>query len=182
MKILVIGDTHGKLHRVRDIWQKLTDVDLILHTGDHYSDAKALEKELPVPVTAVRGNCDGGSRQDFEVIETEYGNVLLTHGHCQSVDTSLDRLGYFAMEKGCCAAVYGHTHRASVIEDNGIYLINPGSLTLPRDNSGGSYAIIRTREDDFAASVVYYTTVFRNNKKPGGSGFIKNILNHSDRL
>ena len=34
MKILVIGDTHGKLNKVHDIMPKLTGLDLIIHTGD----------------------------------------------------------------------------------------------------------------------------------------------------
>ena len=38
MKILAIGDTHGKLNKVRDIYSKLNDIDLILHTGDYMSD------------------------------------------------------------------------------------------------------------------------------------------------
>ena len=44
MKILVIGDTHGKLDKVRDIYPKLTDIDIIAHTGDHMRDGTALEK------------------------------------------------------------------------------------------------------------------------------------------
>ena len=85
------------------------------------------------------------------------------------------------MEHDCCAAVYGHTHRASVFEEEDIYFINPGSLSLPRDGSGGSYAIIRTSDERLDASIVYYNTIF-GNKKSGGSGFIKGILNYSDRL
>ena len=50
MKLLVIGDTHGKLNKLRDIWPKLTDIDLIAHTGDHFSDAIKAEEELGVPV------------------------------------------------------------------------------------------------------------------------------------
>jgi len=182
MKILVISDTHGKLNKVRDIWSKLTDVDMIVHAGDFGRDGKVLEDEFHVPVTYVRGNCDGGGRDDYELIPTEYGNILLTHGHAFGVDYSLDHLRYFAMENDCRAAIYGHTHRASVVEDDGIYFINPGSLTLPKDNSGGSYAIIRTSEERLDASIVYYDTVFGGNKKSGGSGFIKSILNYSDRL
>ena len=181
MKILAISDTHGKLNKVRDVWSKLNDIDLVLHAGDYYSDAKALASELPVPVIGVRGNCDGGRRDDFEIVETEYGNILLVHGHSQGVDYDLSNLGYFAMEHDCCAAVYGHTHRASVLEEEDIYFINPGSLSLPRDGSGGSYAIIRTSDERLDASIVYYNTIF-GNKKSGGSGFIKGILNYSDRL
>ncbi len=181
MKIFVISDTHGKLNKVRDVLTKLTDVDLILHAGDYFQDAKALSAEVNIPVIGVRGNCDGGGRDDYEVVETEYGNILLVHGHCQGVDYDLSSLGYFAMEQDCCAAVFGHTHRAAVLEEENIHFINPGSLNLPRDGSGGSYAIIRTTEERFDASVVYYDTIFRN-KKSGGSGFIKSILNYSDRL
>ncbi|MDO4869421.1 MAG: metallophosphoesterase [Bacillota bacterium] len=182
MKILAIGDTHGKLNKVRDVWHKLKDIDLIIHTGDYFHDAAALKEEFHVPVIAVRGNCDGGGRQDYELVETDCGRILLTHGHSFGVDYSLDNLKYFAMENDCIAAVYGHTHRAFLTEDDGIYFINPGSLSQPRDNSGGSYAIIRTDDDGIHASVVYYDTVFGGNKKSGGSGFIKNILNYSDRL
>ncbi|MBQ6496302.1 MAG: metallophosphoesterase [Firmicutes bacterium] len=182
MKIFVLSDTHGKLNRVRDVWQKLTDVDLIAHAGDYYRDAKALEEAFHVPVVAVRGNCDGGGRREFEIIETEYGNLLLTHGHGLSVAYSLDNLRYLAQENDCRAVIFGHTHEALVMEEDGMYFINPGSLSLPRDNSGGSYGIIRTTEDRLDASIVYYDTLFRNNKKSGNSGFIKSILNYSDRL
>lgn len=40
MKILAISDTHGKLNKVRDIWPKLTDIDMILHAGDFIADAE----------------------------------------------------------------------------------------------------------------------------------------------
>ena len=38
MKILVIGDTHGQLNKIREIFPKLTNLDLIAHTGDHLED------------------------------------------------------------------------------------------------------------------------------------------------
>ena len=49
MKILVIGDTHGKLNKVRDIFTKLRDIDLIIHTGDYYRDAQKLSEEFGIP-------------------------------------------------------------------------------------------------------------------------------------
>ena len=71
MKILAISDTHGKLDKVRDIWPKLTDIDMIIHAGDFIRDGKALFKELKVPVVTVKGNCDNGySHDDFETVAT----------------------------------------------------------------------------------------------------------------
>ena len=180
MKILLIGDTHGKLNRLRDIWPKLTDIDLIAHTGDHYSDARRLAGELAVPVAAVGGNCDG-SGPEMQIIDTEYGRILLTHGHREGVKYDLNTLRYRALEEGCRAVFYGHTHQSSVAEQEGIYFVNPGSLTLPRDQKSGSYAIVRTAEDRFDASIVYYDTIMGRKTSPA-SGFLKSILNYSDRL
>ena len=180
MKLLVIGDTHGKLNKLRDIWPKLTDIDLIAHTGDHFSDAIKAEEELGVPVIAVGGNCDG-SGPDIEIIDTEYGNILLTHGHREGVKYDLNGLYYRALENDCKAVFFGHTHCSLITENNGIYFVNPGSLTLPRDNKSGSYAIVRTAENSFDANIVYYDTIMGDRRR-SPSGRLKSILNYSDRF
>lgn len=183
MKILVIGDTHGKLNKVRDIYAKLTNIDLIAHTGDHLRDGEALSREFNVPVVAVKGNCDGSySKDDFEIIKTEYSNILITHGHMDNVNYQLTSLMYKAMENDCKAVFFGHTHCSFIDESNGIHFVNPGSLTQPRDGSDGSYAIVRTSETDFNASIVYYSTIMGTGKKTTQSGFIRNLLNNSDRF
>ena len=179
MKILLIGDTHGKLNRLRDLWPKLNDIDLIAHTGDHFSDAMAIEKEFFTPVVAVGGNCDG-SGPDMEIIESEYGPILLTHGHLDGVKYDLTNLFYRALENECKGVFFGHTHCSMITEHQGIYFVNPGSLTLPRDNKSGSYAIVRTAEDSFDANIVYYDTVMGRRSTP--SGRLKSILNFSDRF
>lgn len=213
MKILVLSDTHDKLSRVRDIWPKLTDIDLVIHAGDYYMDARELEEELGVPFVYVRGNCDGSysgencnpKGGDFAVVETPAGNILVSHGHNEGVHFSPQNLRYKALENDCFAAVFGHTHKALVEQHDdpaapggSFWFINPGSLSLPRDGSGGSYAIIRATEDRFDATVVYYNTVMGSSK--GGSSFgghggsggnaddktsgstISSILNYVDRF
>lgn len=185
MKILVIGDTHGKLDKVRDIYGKLRNIDLIAHTGDHYQDAIALGKEFNVPVAAVKGNCDGScSKDDFKVIETDAGKILLAHGHAYNVNYDLTSLMYKAMEEECKVVFFGHTHRCLQTEAGGIRFINPGSLTQPRDGSGGSYAIVRTSDEGIEASIVYYNTVMGSSasKKRENSGYLRNLLNYCDRF
>lgn len=182
MKIFVIGDTHGKLNKVRDIYPKLKNIDLIAHTGDYLRDAQALSQEFHVPVTAVKGNCDGSfSSSDFQIIETEYGNLLLTHGHMENVKLQLSNLMYKAMENECKTVLFGHTHQALIKEANGVHFINPGSLTHPRDGSDGSYAIVRTTEESLDASIVYYSTIMGGRRKTQ-AGYIRNLLNYSDRF
>lgn len=181
MKIFVTGDTHRKLDKVYKVFERLKGVDMILHTGDYEGDAKVLEETLNIPVIGVKGNCDGSmSSSDYRIVESDYGNILLTHGHMQSVDYSYDRLLYLAEENDCVAAVCGHTHVPCCEQYDGIYVINPGSLTRPRDGSSGSYAVITATESTFAASIVYYNDTFE--KKAAKGGFVKNILNYSDRF
>lgn len=182
MKIFVISDTHGKLDKVLEVWDKLTNVDLIIHLGDYEKDAQRLEKLLETEVIYVKGNMDGSySSNDYKVLETEYGKLLLTHGHMENVKMSPLNLIYKAQELDCKAALFGHTHQAAYEEINGIYLVNPGSLSMPRDGSNGSYAIINTEPDAFHCAIVYYSNTPQK-KKPPQRGRLSTMLNYSDRF
>ena len=54
---------------------------------------------MGIPVISVKGNCDGNTREDKEIVETPYGKILLTHGNWESVDFKYDNLLYMAEEK-----------------------------------------------------------------------------------
>lgn len=180
MKFFILGDTHHKLDKAVAAGKKLKGVDLIIHTGDYMDDAEELSEILGIPFVAVKGNCDGSiSSQDYEIVEAECGNILVTHGHMQNADYSFDRLLYLAEENDCMAAVFGHTHVPCFEEYDGIYLINPGSLTRPRDGSQGSYAVATSTDSTFACSIVYYKAEMFEKAK---GGYIKGMLNYSDRF
>ena len=142
MKILVVSDTHGDCSRVIEVFQKLnkeSPVDIIVHCGDYAADARELQARLGIHVAWVKGNCDGGfSDTDWSILETEAGNFIITHGHNEQVDFSKQNIYYKALENDCVGAIFGHTHRASYTEMDDIVLMNPGSLTKPRDGSGGT--------------------------------------------
>lgn len=183
MKIFVISDTHGKLDKVLEVWDRLTNVDLVIHLGDYEKDAQRLEKLLETEVVYVKGNMDGSyGSDDYKVVETEYGKLLLTHGHMENVKMSPLNLIYKAEELGCKAVLFGHTHQAAYEEVNGIYLVNPGSLPSPRDGSNGSYAIINTENDAFHCAIVYYQGTSAPAKKAPGRGRLSTMLNYSDRF
>ena len=182
MKIFVISDTHGKTSKVTEVWSKLTNVDLVIHLGDYIEDAKNLERELETEVVWVKGNMDGSySSEDYRILETEYGNLLLTHGHMDNVKRSPLNLIYRAQELGCKAVLFGHTHRPAYEAVTGLYLVNPGSLSMPRDGSDGSYAILHTSPDEFHCAIVYYSGLHPK-KKPPASGRLREMLNNSDRF
>ena len=180
-----MSDTHGDLSMVYEIYEKLNNIDCIIHCGDYQKDAYELEDHLGVPVVSVKGNCDGARLPDHQIVETPYGNILVTHGHLENAGYDYNQLLYAAEAKDCFAVCFGHTHVPMYEDFSGLHLINPGSLSRPRDGSNGSYAILRCSEDDFFANIIYYDTVCgpqtKKNKKVKG-GFLRDMLNYSDRF
>lgn len=190
MNIFVTSDTHGHLEKTYEMYEKLKEltvdgreIDKIIHCGDYQRDAESIEGYLAKPVISVKGNCDGQRGRDFKVTDTPYGKILVTHGHMESVDYDYDRLSYLAEENQCSAVCFGHTHMPVYEGYNGLILINPGSLTFPRDGTSGSCALINATEDELKVSIYYYANFFSSdNKKKSRGGFLRGMINYSDRF
>ncbi|MGI5895060.1 MAG: YfcE family phosphodiesterase [Candidatus Merdivicinus sp.] len=144
MRIIVISDTHRDFHTLWEIVQKhRKEADLFLHLGDgerELDDLLAVDPDLPLQ--GVRGNCDFASlRPATEVAFAGDVKIFLCHGHTLYVNAGLDHLVSQARANGCRIALYGHTHRGDVHYEDGIYVMNPGSPSQPRDGKA-SYGII----------------------------------------
>ena len=117
----VISDTHGLLRP--EAVQALGGVDRILHGGDVGAPEILKELETIAPVTAVRGNVDGGSWARklplSEVIEVEGVSIYILH--------ILENLDLKPEVAGFKVVVYGHSHVAKIEEKNGVLYFNPGS-------------------------------------------------------
>lgn len=204
MRILVVSDTHGNLDRFWEVFEKLkkeNPVHMIVHCGDYYDDALAIRRKAGIPVTSVKGNCDGSFEEDdFVLLETEAGDFMVTHGHMQGVGNDLQRLCYKAMEAGCIGALFGHTHRSAYVDLDGLYVMNPGSLVRPRDGSGGTFGILQTDEEGVWGKIYRYedfiASAGNNDSNSGGNsgggskgkkprvtgGKLRSLLNYSDRF
>lgn len=183
MKILLISDTHGKLDKFFQVYSRIENIDLIIHCGDYQKDATAIKKTINIPVVSVIGNCDVTSGDLEKIVETPYGNLLVLHGHNNNVNYNYNNILYKAEENDCIGVCYGHTHIPLNEALHGIHLINPGSLSTPRDGSNGSVAVINSTEDSFFSNIVYYDTLVNNKpKKKVQGGFLRGLLNYSDRF
>lgn len=165
MKLFFISDIHGSLHYLRKALDnfKQENADYIVILGDHlYHGARnplpidynprevaKLLNEFADRIIAIRGNCD--SEVDEMVLEfpmmSAYSTVLyhgrrlfLTHGHIYH-EGNLPKL------KEGDAMIYGHTHVPKLEKRGNIYIINPGSITFPKENHPNSYGILE--EDKF---------------------------------
>lgn len=190
MNFFVISDTHGHLEKTYDIFEKLknltTDgepIDMILHCGDYKRDGISIGEKLGIPSISVEGNCDGSRARDFKIVNSPAGNILVTHGHMEGVNYDVSTALYLAEENHCVALCYGHTHIPHFENYNGIYLINPGSITSPRDGTEGSCALINATEKGIDGGIYYYHNFFQNTKrKKNSGGFLRGIVNYSDRF
>ncbi len=155
MRILVISDTHGRVEKARELIREKGPFDLGVHLGDFAEDAKRLERETGLEFRFVKGNMDGGTKEDFSILSTDGGDILLVHGHIQGVKRDLTALMYTVEEKGCKGAFFGHTHVPFLREEAGLYLLNPGSLSLPHLDKRGSYAIVQTGKGRLDGTICY---------------------------
>ena len=192
MQILVISDTHGSIFSAYEIYNKLCQTnrpDLVVHCGDFYMDAIELQNKITSPVVWVKGNCDGAyGDNNYKIVETEYGNIYVSHGHTENISNGMETLYNRAIENHCVAAFFGHTHRAVSTECNGIHLVNPGSLTKPRDGSSGTFAIVTTGSEYFHGQIYNYNDFIscgleaKSKRKKVVGGKLKDIFNYSDRF
>ena len=61
---------------------------------------------------------------------------------------STDMLRYYAEQSGCKAALFGHTHVPVNRTEEGILLLNPGSIGY-----GGTYALLTERDGRLSAEI-----------------------------
>ena len=146
LRIVVLSDTHGNYFNLESIILRNTDADWIIHLGDgeHELDNFILSHQKLAPkIIHVAGNCDFDSlSNDVFVLPVLDHKILATHGHLYGVSGSLDRLKNLALTNGCDIVLFGHTHVRYQSNENGLYIMNPGSASLPRDGKKPSFGHI----------------------------------------
>ncbi|WZL81753.1 metallophosphoesterase [Vallitaleaceae bacterium 9-2] len=143
-KILVISDTHHHIGNVIDLIGRISDLNHILHLGDLVADAMDIKAICDVPVHFVSGNCDGyhPDIHDTLLVEIKNKKFLLTHGHHYHVKTSLTHLEKIAKDHQADVALFGHTHMSHLGYKQDLLIMNPGSISNPRNSKFPSYGII----------------------------------------
>jgi len=142
MKLYVVSDTHGNRFNIDVFLKQAVDADCIAHLGDVTTDAKYIAAKVECPVIWVRGNCDFGLEPQELIKDIAGIKVLITHGHLLSVKSDIFRLLYRAQEAQAKIALFGHTHISMIEYIDGIYFVNPGSLSRPINSESPTFACI----------------------------------------
>ena len=157
MKILIVSDTH-RVHRNYDkVIEREGKIDMLLHMGDIEGGELYIENTAGCPVCMVAGNCDFYSvlPEEEEVLVGEY-KILMTHGHGYYVSRGTERLKEEATKRGAQIAMYGHTHVPDIDLDGDVKVINPGSLSFPRQEGRKStYVIMQIEQGNVEFELKY---------------------------
>ena len=159
MKIMLISDIHGSslyLQKVLDIYKegkfdKLFILGDILYHGPRndlpelYNPKECIKMLNPLKddIIAIKGNCDAEVDEmvlDFELktsitISVDGFDFFLTHGHHVNPENPID------LKKGSIV-LFGHTHVHTIVDVNGVIFINPGSISIPKEDKINSFGII----------------------------------------
>lgn len=180
MKYMFASDIHGSAYycrRLLEEYQKSGAERLIL-LGDllYHGPRNDLPKEYaPKEVIAmlngirdeiytVRGNCEAEVDQmvlefpvlaDYAVLVLNGKTFFATHGHIFNQDHMPP------MKKGD-VLVHGHTHILKTVKFDERYILNPGSVSIPKGGNPATYAVLDEltfRIMDFDGNVIQEITL-----------------------
>ncbi len=160
MKWLIASDIHGSAYYCEKLLKAFSEekADKLLILGDvlyhgprndlpkEYAPKKVIEllNNLKNKIMCVRGNCDTEVDQmvlsfpvlaDYAILTVGKKMIYATHGHKYNPNNLPP------LQKGD-ALLFGHIHVPKCYEENGILILNPGSVSIPKENSDHSYIVL----------------------------------------
>lgn len=158
MKFLIASDIHGSAYYTQKLISAFEreGAEKLVLLGDIYNHGprNPLPKEYaPLKVAellngikdkliVIKGNCDSQvdtliSEFDFvdnSVLVSGDKTVFCTHGHIYN-QNSMPKTKFDVV-------IYGHFHTGFIKEENGVIIVNAGSVSLPKDNTKNSYVLL----------------------------------------
>ena len=144
MKILIVSDTHKAHVSLEQVLEREKPIDMLIHLGDVEGGADYIEALADCPVHIVAGNNDYFSDlpQEEEFV-VEGNHIFITHGHYYYVSMGESDLLKEAKGRDADIVMYGHTHKPSLHEEDSVTILNPGSISYPRqDGRRPSYVVV----------------------------------------
>lgn len=158
MRVLIVSDTHRRHDNYLEAVKRCKPLDMVIHCGDVEGGEYLIAEAAGCPVEIVRGNNDYFSDLPREK-EVQLGKyrVLVVHGHQYCVNLGHQALVEEAVERGVDMVMYGHTHRPVISQERGVTVVNPGSLTYPRqEGKCPSYVLMETDRSGEAGFQIFY--------------------------
>ena len=157
MKLLMISDIHGISDNLIKLENKISfkEFDNIIILGDLFNSAYSTENDKEIisnylnkykdKLIVVRGNCDTNSDllkipvkvENVSYLKVDNSDFYFTHGNTYN---------YYNNDTFCNGVlIYGHEHIPYIKKDVDMIYLNTGSISLPRDDYGKTFAIYENK-------------------------------------
>ena len=135
----MVSDSHGDEKILKELVNTYPNMDYYLHAGD-----SGLDRDSLYPFESVKGNTDYYPFDELIRIYTPIGYLLLKHKPSFTNEQIKDNK----------FLINGHTHQYKFYIEGDKVFLNPGSTTLPRDNTNGTFMIMDINEG--SSSIIIY--------------------------
>lgn len=147
-KLLILSDSHGNVNNMITAILE-SEPDMVIHLGDCETDVYRLEERFPdMHFETIAGNCDYDDEYLEKIIEIEGKKILICHGHTYNVKGGYLNIEMASLEKGVDIALFGHTHKVFYDNNNGLIMMNPGSIGAPPYGIPPSYGLLYLDENE----------------------------------
>ena len=159
MKWLIASDIHGSLYYGKKLIEQIKkeEPDKVIFLGDilyhgprndlpnDYNPKELIKllNEYKDKIISVRGNCDSEVDQmvlefpimaDYMILTINDLTIFATHGHLYDVEN--------IPFKGIDVVLSGHTHVQKCDKYDNYVHMNPGSVSIPKENSYHGYMVV----------------------------------------
>lgn len=149
MRALIVSDTHGKHHNLDRALEEAGPIDVFIHLGDVEGGEIYMDAVIDCEKHIMRGNNDFFSdlpREEEFLLGTK--KVFTSHGHNYYVSLDPETIKEEGRARNADIVMFGHTHKPYLDIDRDIVVLNPGSLSYPRqEGRKGSYMILELDEE-----------------------------------
>lgn len=158
MRVMIVSDTHKKHTNLEKALEEAGRIDLLIHLGDAEGEEDYIEAIAGCPVRMVAGNNDFFAELNREEEFELYGKrFFITHGHYYYVSLGTERIRQEGMDRHADVVMFGHTHRPFLEKAEDMVLLNPGSLSYPRQEGRcGTYMIMDLDQDGTMEISLHY--------------------------
>jgi putative phosphoesterase len=167
MKVLIVSDTHGVHGYLDKALKQVGEIDMFIHLGDVSNGFEYIDAVIDCEKYIIGGNNDFLSDLPRE-LEFHIGSkkVFITHGHryLHSWSTKgAERIINFGRSKKADIIMFGHIHMPVLEILPDITVLNPGSISYPRQAGRRSTFVLM--EIDSNDNIKYSTYFLKKNGK-----------------
>ena len=161
MKVFIASDLHGSFYYVNQLIEQFNSQkgDLLILLGDilyhgprndlpkDYAPKKVIEllNQIADKIVCVKGNCDAevddmvlkfDLASDYKSLTVNGTTLHLTHGHKYNPNAPIP----FAKQGE--VVLFGHSHIPCDCIVSKVRYLNPGSVSIPKENSSHGYILL----------------------------------------